>query len=80
MFPHTVFILGFFATRVRIAMKRGCRTAVLLLVMYIAIFVAWHIWRANYYRFNPNGPGVSQDYIEEHDLPKDFNTPRYVLP
>lgn len=61
-------------------MKRGCRVAMLLLVICIVILVGWFSWQVAKFRDLRNGPGVSQDYIEEHGLPKDFNTRRYVLP
>lgn len=77
---HIVLILVYFATGDRIVMRRGCRAAALFLVICAAIIVGWVVWRVANYRIPPNGPGVSQDYIEEHGLPKDFNTRRYVLP
>ena len=75
-----VLILVYFVTGARIVMRRGCCAVALFLVVCAAMIVGWVVWRGANYRIPPNGPGVSQDYIEEHDLPKDFNTPRYVLP
>lgn len=69
-----------FAIGARSAMKRGCCIAMLLFVLCIVILVGWFSWELAKSRSLGNGPGVSQDYIEEHGLPEDFNTRRYVLP
>lgn len=61
-------------------MKRGCCIAMLAFALCIVILVGWFSWELSKSRSFGNGPGVSQDYIEEHGLPKDFNTRRYVLP